>query len=167
MIVGIMADSHDNVPAIEKAVETFNQKKVGFVIHAGDFIAPFALKPLDELRCPWIGVFGNNDGEQKGLTRLSKGRIQPAPYELNLDGKKVLVVHDLELIDSEELAKKGAQVVISGHTHIPETRKDSAGVLYVNPGELGAWVTGRSTVCLVNTESMDVTVEEISLAGQE
>ena len=62
MLVGIMADTHDNVPAIEQAVLFFNQKKVAFVVHAGDFIAPFSLKPLENLRCPWIGVFGNNDG---------------------------------------------------------------------------------------------------------
>jgi uncharacterized protein len=161
MLVGVIADSHDNVPAIIKAVEFFNEKKVGFVIHAGDFIAPFTLKPLEELRCPWIGVFGNNDGEQKGLTQMSKGRIQPAPYELNLDGKKVVVVHDLDLFNLDELAQRGAQVLIYGHTHDPEIEKNSNGLLLVNPGELGGWLRGKKTLALLDTEKLEATLEDL------
>ena len=162
MIIGVMADSHDNVPAIEKAVNLFNSKKVGFVIHAGDFVAPFSLAPLSKLTCPWIGVFGNNDGEQKGLTSLSKGRIQPSPFELNLDGKKVVVTHQIESYEKEELIEQGAQLVIYGHTHETEikTIKD---VLFVNPGELGGWLTGRCTLVLVDTKKMEANLEELSL----
>ncbi|HDZ14270.1 MAG TPA: YfcE family phosphodiesterase, partial [Pricia sp.] len=36
MKIGIVADSHDNVPAIKKAVEYFNKSNISFVIHAGD-----------------------------------------------------------------------------------------------------------------------------------
>ena len=39
-LVGIIADTHDNRRAIAKAVELFNQRGVGMVFHAGDFIAP-------------------------------------------------------------------------------------------------------------------------------
>ena len=162
MLIGVIADSHDNLPAVEKAVATLNQKKVGMVIHAGDFIAPFAIKPMANLACTWIGVFGNNDGEQKGLTSLSKGRIQPAPYELNLDGKKVLVVHDLDTVDKEEVHRAKVQLVIYGHTHEPEIKKDSQ-VLYVNPGELGGWLSGTHTFALVDTEKLEAQIEEISL----
>ena len=163
MLVGVLADSHDNLPAIEKAVELLNGKKVGFVIHAGDFVAPFALRPLEDLRCPWIGVFGNNDGEQKGLTFNSKGRIQPAPYELNLDGKKVVVVHDLELFDLDEFERQGAQLIIHGHTHATDLTKHKDGLLILNPGELGGWLHGRHTLALVDTEKLEATIEEISV----
>jgi putative phosphoesterase len=164
MLVGVISDSHDNVPAIERAVEILNTKKVGFVIHAGDFVAPFSLKPLENLRCPWIGVFGNNDGEQKGLTNTSKGRIQLEPYELNLDGKKVVVVHNLEAFEAEDLIQKGAQIIISGHTHQPGIRKDRADtVVFVNPGELGGWLFGKKTLALIDTESLDGSIEELPL----
>lgn len=166
MLVGIMADTHDNLPAIERAVAFFNSKKVAFVVHAGDFIAPFSLKPLDDLRCPWIGVFGNNDGERKGLTSLSKGRIQPDPYELNLDGKKVVVVHDIETFEAEDLSAKEARLVIHGHTHEPEVKTGDDGVLYVNPGEAGGWLNGRHTVALVDTEKLEATVEEIDMGAE-
>lgn len=162
MLVGVMADSHDNVPALEKAVALLNEKKVGFVIHAGDFIAPFSLRPLDDLRCPWIGVFGNNDGEKKGLTQNSKGRIQPPPFELNLDGKKVVVVHELEQLDREQEAQKQAQLIIHGHTHEPQIKKEHD-VLILNPGELGGWLTGRNTVAVVDTEKLEAVLEDVPL----
>ena len=160
MLIGVMSDTHDNVPLIEKAVALFNDKQVGFVLHAGDFVAPFALEPLEALSCPWIGVFGNNDGEQKGLTAESRGRIQPPPFELNLDGKMVVVVHDLAAFDRKKLAEKGAQLIVHGHTH--ETSVDREGeTLIVNPGEVGGWLTGRTTVVLVDTETMEASVEDL------
>ncbi|MBW2703567.1 MAG: metallophosphoesterase [Deltaproteobacteria bacterium] len=160
MIVGILSDSHDNLPVLDRMAKYFNEQKVGFVIHAGDFVAPFALKAFEELRCPWIGVFGNNDGEQGGLTKMSQGRIQPAPYGLNLDGKKVVVVHDLASYSKEEFASKAAEVVIHGHTHEPEIKKEGD-ILFINPGELGGWVNGRCTVVLLDTKTMETRIEEI------
>ncbi len=160
MLIGVMSDTHDNLPLIEKAVSFFNEKKADFVIHAGDFVAPFSIAPLEDLRCPWIGVFGNNDGEQTGLTKLSQGRIQPPPFELNLDGKKVVVVHDLEEFDTNELIDSGAEIIVFGHSHEPgiEKIKDT---LVINPGEVGAWLSGTSTVVLLETQKMDASIEEL------
>jgi putative phosphoesterase len=63
MKIGIVADSHDNVPAIKKAVEYFNKSNIRFVIHAGDYIAPFSVKEFLRLKTKLLGGFGNNDGE--------------------------------------------------------------------------------------------------------
>ncbi len=63
MKIGIVADSHDNVPAIKKAVEYFNKSNIRFVIHAGDYIAPFSVKEFLKLKTKLLGIFGNNDGE--------------------------------------------------------------------------------------------------------
>ena len=77
MIIGILADSHDNLPKLKKAVALFNKKNICFVAHAGDYIAPFALGMLEKhLRCEYRGVYGNNDGERRGLEGLSKGKVQ-------------------------------------------------------------------------------------------
>jgi len=64
MFIGIMSDTHDNVPLTKKAIDLFNSKKVEFVIHAGDYTSPFTLKLFKELRCKYAGVFGNNDGDK-------------------------------------------------------------------------------------------------------
>jgi putative phosphoesterase len=162
MKVGILSDSHDHLTALERAVKIFNDNNVGFVIHAGDFVAPFALKPLEALQCQWIGVFGNNDGEQQGLTQKSKGRIQPGPYELNLDGKKVVVVHDLTSSMRAEIIHSDARIAISGHTHQPKIEREGE-VLFINPGELCGWLYGRRTVALLDSSNLEVTLEEVRL----
>jgi hypothetical protein len=160
MLIGIIADSHDHLTALEQAVRLFVERKVGFVIHAGDFVAPFALKPLEALGCPWIGVFGNNDGEQKGLTRASQGRIQPAPFELNLDGRKVVVVHDLGAFDTQQLIAAGAQIVVHAHSHEPTIEKRGE-ALVVNPGELCGWLKGRRSLALVDTKTLEATLVDL------
>ena len=38
IIIGVMADSHDNLESIEKAVKVFNQEQVDLVLLAGDLI---------------------------------------------------------------------------------------------------------------------------------
>jgi len=35
MKIGIISDTHDNLPQIKKAVEIFNREKVELVLHAG------------------------------------------------------------------------------------------------------------------------------------
>ncbi len=162
MKVGIISDSHDHITALTRAVEIFNEKNVEFVIHAGDFVAPFSLAPLEGLRCPWIGVFGNNDGEQQGLTQKSKGRIQLAPYHLNLDGKKVVVVHDLTRSMRAEIIHSDARIVISGHTHNPTIEREGE-VLFINPGELCGWVSGRRTMALLDSTNLEVSLIEVHL----
>ena len=72
MKIGVMADSHDNVPMIRRAVELFNDEQVGLVIHAGDFISPFAIKPLHDLSCRVLAVFGNTQDVQ-GIGELGCG----------------------------------------------------------------------------------------------
>jgi putative phosphoesterase len=163
MLIGIIADSHDNVVAIETAVEFLNSNKVDFVIHAGDFIAPFSLAPLEKLRCPWIGVFGNNDGEKRGLTNISKGRIQSAPYAINLDGKRVVVVHDRMDIEDNSTELENTDVLICGHSHEQNIDKMDDNILMINPGELGGWLSGKHTVGLLDTTELKAWIEELTV----
>ena len=70
MKLGVMADSHDNVPMVRRAVELFNRRQVDLVIHAGDFVAPFAIAPLADLDCRVVAVFGNNAKQKKAALSL-------------------------------------------------------------------------------------------------
>ncbi|MEO0083560.1 MAG: YfcE family phosphodiesterase, partial [candidate division WOR-3 bacterium] len=71
-VIGIISDTHDNLPNIKRAVKIFNQRKVSLVIHCGDFVAPFTLLTFKELQCPLTGVFGNCDGEKEYLLTQAK-----------------------------------------------------------------------------------------------
>ena len=108
MKIGIVADTHDRLRYIHRAVEIFNNSGVQLVLHGGDFVAPFALSPLTNLKMDWLGVLGNNDGEVAGLTKMSEGRIRGRRLEHTVDGRSILVVHDeLDLPPGTVRLKKG------------------------------------------------------------
>ncbi len=159
MIVGILSDSHDNLDALRKAVERFNRRQVGLVIHAGDLVAPFVQRALSDLKAPLVMVFGNNDGERLGLARTFEGKIFQPPYTLSVEGKRVLVLHEPHNL--EALKVSGLyDVVIYGHTHeIDVTRTGKT--LVINPGECGGWLNGRRTVAFWDTETNEVEIVEL------
>jgi len=163
VIVGLMADSHDNLLQVKKAVDFFNNRKVALVLHAGDYVAPFAIKELKKLLCPFIGVFGNNDGEKEGLKEMvgQTGEIHFPPFSLELSSKKVLLLHELQKLDSLKIHQY--DLIVYGHTHKAEIRKET-GTLLINPGECGGWLSGCSTVGWIDLEKMKA--EIIALPGR-
>jgi len=160
MLIGVMADSHDNVPKLEAAVSLFNQCQVQHVLHAGDFVAPFAIDPLRGLDCPVLSVFGNNDGERLGLAARIReiGEVHAYLATATLDDRRIAVVHYPEL--AEPLAESGAyDLVVYGHTHRVDQRQDHG--LLLNPGETGGWLTGCSTVAVVDLTTFRVRIHEL------
>ena len=159
MKIGIISDSHDNLKKIDKAVKLFNRKKVGLVLHAGDIIAPFAIEHLEALKMPYEGIFGNNDGEKRGLAEKSKGRLKDGPLTLEIEGRKILLAHDCY---SSEAIKSGgdADIWICGHTHKPDISRRS-GKLFINPGECGGHLSGNATVALLDLEAMKAEIIRI------
>ncbi len=153
MKLGIISDTHDNMPMIAKAVAVFNAEKVDLVIHAGDFISPITANELQKLTAPLIGVFGNNDGERLYLIKRFKeiGKIYPDYHEFECAGKRCVVMHEPKFIDA--LVKSGAYaLVIYGHTHAIDIRNGETVV--VNPGEACGWITGRATVVILDSDTM-------------
>jgi len=159
MLIGIIADTHDNLIYTRKAIELFNKRKVEHVIHAGDYTSPFTLKLFKELNCKYDGVFGNNDGDKLLLLERSEGNIHNQPYIFTLTNKKIIVMHEHHVIDA--LADSGHfDLVIYGHTHEPDVRKVKH-TLIVNPGEAGTWLYGTSTVALTDLNKMEVEIIEL------
>ncbi|OGP55108.1 MAG: hypothetical protein A2Y65_10025 [Deltaproteobacteria bacterium RBG_13_52_11] len=157
MQIGIMADSHDNVPMIKRACELFNTHGVQMVFHAGDYIAPFSLNPLNQiLQCDYRGVFGNNDGEQLGLQRIADGRIHPTPSEFAVGEWQVLVAHEMSILEAVASSNR-YRLVVYGHTHRPEVQRVGH-VLVVNPGECGGWLSGRCTVAIACLDTLEADI---------
>ena len=161
MLIGLVSDSHENMPLIKKAVDFLNSRKVDVVLHAGDIISPISAKEFEKLNSRMIAVFGNNDGEKKLWRERIKnfGEIHDAPLELILGGKKVLLTHSPEGL--EELAgSRKYDVIVYGHTHKAENRIVD-GTLVVNPGELGGWLYGKSTLGLLNIPELEAEIIEL------
>lgn len=69
MKIAILSDSHDNLDKLRQAVRVCQNAGVEAILHAGDFISPFSLAPLEESKIPVHAVLGNNDGEKDGLRK--------------------------------------------------------------------------------------------------
>lgn len=159
MVIGIISDTHDNMPQVKRAVDLFNERKVEHVVHAGDFTSPFTFRILKDLTCGFTGIFGNNDGDKLLLQKMSEGRVFNQPHIFELGGRKVIVMHEHHIADA--LAESGHyDVVIYGHTHKPAVRKVKK-ALVINPGEAGSWLYGKSTVAIADLSVM--TAEIIQL----
>lgn len=161
--IGIMSDSHDNISAIKRAVELFNEQKVVKVFHAGDFVAPFIVPlGLKELKCEVHGVFGNNDGERFGLKATfdkSGLKLEGDFYRTTIDNRRIIMFHTLDDEMIEALASR-FDVIIRGHTHQAEIRK-IGDCLLVNPGETCGILSGKNTVAVLDLEKMEAKIVSI------
>jgi len=159
MLIGILADTHDNMVTLKKAVEYFNARQVHHIIHAGDFTSPFTFRILNQLQADFTGIFGNNDGDRLLLQKQSGGKIHNQPHLLELANRKIIVMHEHQIIDA--LAQSGCyDLVIYGHTHEAEIRQVK-NTLIINPGEASGWLYGKPTVAVADLSKM--TAEIINL----
>jgi hypothetical protein len=156
MRIGIISDTHDNMPKIKKALAAFAARKCEALIHAGDIISPFAAKALKAAKLPIYAVYGNNDGEKQGLADLLPG-ICDGPRLLELDGKKILVAHSIAQVP--ESARAGVDLVVVGHTHVAGLERTKP--LVLNPGECSGWLYGKHSVAVLDTTRL--AIEEITL----
>jgi hypothetical protein len=165
MRIGILSDTHDNLPMVERAVARLNGLSPDLVLHAGDYVAPFVIPRLAGLTCPCIGVFGNNDGDRGLLAAKAResGRVEihgcfTARFA---DGRSIALTHGHESGDLEEIAGAGIfDVLVHGHSHRPSVTTKGK-TLVVNPGEVCGYLTGRGTVAVLDTKRMEAEILEI------
>ena len=159
MKIGVISDTHDRLPTLRRAVAFFERMKLDAVFHAGDYVAPFAARLLapPNLTLPLHCIYGNNDGERKGLKAVLPGLVD-GPLTVKLGGRTIVMHHALDWLKPADLAP--AQLVITGHTHqlVNETRE---GKLFLNPGEGCGWLTDRCTIAVVDLESLKAEIIEV------
>ncbi len=161
-LIGIISDTHDNLDAIDKAINLFNLKGVSLVIHAGDYIAPFAIARFSKLNAKLVGVFGNNDGEKTGLQNKASdfgSKIEDI-FEPTYNGRKIAVYHGTIKAVFDALVKsRNYDIVIRGHDHKAYT-KTLSGVLVINPGEACGYLGGKRTLCILDIEKLRAEIVE-------
>jgi uncharacterized protein len=157
MKIGIVADTHDNIIAVQKAVRFFNSLDLKYVIHAGDYVTPFSLREFMKLKARFFGVFGNNDEERKGLLRVCKDIHEP-PFDIILDNRHIMVTHTIDSLSKRSM--EYTDIIIYAHTHIPEIKGGHP--LFINPGECGEWLYGKSTVAILDTGTSHADIIDLS-----
>jgi putative phosphoesterase len=165
MLVGLIADTHDRLPAIAELVRQMQAAGVGMVLHAGDYCSPFALRAFEEAHVSLAGVFGRNDGDPQGLVTRAQSsfgaELFESPHSVEIGGRRILLVHDIGDVNKRSVASH--EIVIHGSTHQQEmkTRGDT---LIVNPGEGCGWLYGTPSAALLELDSREVEFLTLSAA---
>ena len=156
-LIGIISDTHDHREHIEQAVRVFSDAGCSLVIHAGDFVAPFTAPVFSQLPCPFVGVYGNNDGERAGLAEKygAFGELHDPPHEFEHAGLRIAVMHEPTWLD-EYRKRTDIDVVVYGHLHELDIRPGRP--LVINPGEACSWLAGRSTAVLLDPRTLSTEV---------
>ena len=157
MRIGLLADSHDRVPAVAEFVRLMQAGGVSMLIHAGDYCAPFALRPIIEANISLSGVFGRNDGDVEGLLAAASAglgaEIFSGPHSFDLGGERILVVHDVG--DVQLRSVEAHSIVVHGCTHQQEM-KSRGDTLIVNPGESCGWLYGTPKAAILDLDTKKV-----------
>lgn len=166
MLVGLMTDTHDRLPAITELVARMQSAGVGFLLHAGDFCSPFSLTPFFEANMAVGGIFGRNDGDPQGIrAKASQGmgvELYESPHSFQISGKRILLVHDLGDVNDRSIDEHA--LVVHGCSHQRELRTHGK-VTLVNPGEACGWLTGKPSAAIVDLDTMKV--DWLTLEGKE
>jgi hypothetical protein len=164
MKIGIIADTHDNLPAIDRAVSLLNQEKVQLVLHLGDYVAGFAVLRFKPLKAKLIGIFGNNDGDHQLLEKRFReinAEIRGKFAEVVVEGVKIAMTHgdELELLKSL-VDTQSYDVVAHAHSHEARVYREDK-TLVINPGEVCGYLSGKSTIALLNSLNLDAKIVEV------
>lgn len=157
--LGILADTHDHLDRIALAVQLLRREGAEGLLHLGDFVAPFALKAALKFERPFYAIFGNNDGEKKGLKKVF-GELRDGPTVFEIAGKKLGCAHSVEEIPAE--FRLSCDGIFYGHSHSRvHLPKDATRPLELNPGEGCGWLTGKPSLALLDLETMTARILEI------
>ncbi len=163
MIIGLISDTHDNIPMIKKAIKRLQEERVELVLHAGDYISPFTAKPYAALEVPVIGVFGNNCAEVETLKKVySEVNVDLRGYfaEVEVKGLGIALTHGHRKRELDKATSGEYDVVVRGHTHRSSVALED-GVLTINPGEVCGYVSGTTTLGFLDTEKRFAWISEI------
>lgn len=155
MIIGLISDTHDNLPLVERTVKRLNKEKVELVLHAGDYVAPFVIAKFKLLNCKLIGVFGNNDGDhellRKRFNETDNCTIRGRFAKIDVEGFTIALLHGDETELLNALISNGRfDAIVHGHSHA-NVAKTEGEALIINPGEICGYLTGKPTLAILDT----------------
>lgn len=143
MKIGFISDTHGSLSAWLEAVRG-PLNGCDYIVHCGDVLyhgprnpVPAGHDPqglaaaINDQGCPVILARGNCDADIDGV--LVKWPLL-SPYAfLQVEGVRILAVHDISESAAETIARYGIDLLVTGHTHA--SRLDSfGGAIWLNPG---------------------------------
>lgn len=168
MLIGIMSDTHDHLPLVDKAVRKLQEERAELVLHAGDYVSPFVIPHFKAFKGRFVGVFGNNDGDHEFLKRRFAEfglDIRGTFAEVEIDDLRIALLHGGEPggpPGASELLKSLTEsecydVIVHGHVHEAKAYKKGR-TLIINPGEVCGYLTQKPSIAVLDTKTLDVKI---------
>ncbi|HEY2932214.1 MAG TPA: YfcE family phosphodiesterase [Acidobacteriota bacterium] len=201
MRIALISDVHANLPALQCVLEDIRKRKIRRIYCAGDLVGdgPFPGEVLRLLRKHRVtSIRGNSDlkvlrarGERKKereplarwtlkrltLSDLSQLEKLPARRQVQIGGKKILIVHgspfsEMEYITpqrkpkelEEMLSETDCQILICGHSHESFVRRLKNGWV-INCGAVGKHLNGTGhaqyAVLSISNGKVQASIEDV------
>jgi putative phosphoesterase len=163
MVLAVISDSHDNRPAIRKALELARGRGAEEILHCGDLTSASTLTLFRGWTLQYAaGNMDRDAGEiRAAVDRLGLGSSCGGELRLERDGLRITVQHGNRADRLAAAIRSGEwDFVFHGHTHrrgderIGRTR-------VVNPGALGSAAAGRYSFCLLDTATREIEFVEV------
>ena len=142
----VISDSHGNVEACEKAIESMGD--IDMIIHLGDIA-----RDVDYIEAVYAdikvcSVVGNNDFLRRGNSEAV----------IDFDGHKIFICHGHSQSVSSGTQRLedtaiglGCEAALFGHTHVPVLKK-SGDIMVLNPGSVSRPRGCRPSFAVLETD---------------
>jgi putative phosphoesterase len=153
MKIGILSDTHGNIPATKSAADHFRRAGVKAVFHCGDIGSFDVLTELagifNPLNVPVYVVFGNVDvysDDWKFFPSNVGIQLFGRFGEVELEGRRMALLHSDDRVRIQKtIASQDYDFVFSGHSH--EVHDYTEGITRcINPGTAGR---GSPNTCAI------------------
>ncbi len=136
MKIAVMSDTHEQEGLVRKALSMIKEQGINKIYHCGDIISPLLLDSFRGFDVSF--VYGNNDGERRGLASKARelGFKIADGLVVKHAGKSILVLHGHNRVSlMKAIHLQRFDFIFTGHTHRAHIERIGK-TLLVNPGAL-------------------------------
>jgi putative phosphoesterase len=157
MKIGILSDTHNHMPNLERALSQFRARGITTLIHCGDMTSPNTAVLLKNFHV--IAVTGNmdmNTGQlERTLKKLNPDNSLSSTFTGEIEGVSIAATHSHRGNVPELVANGRYTYIFHGHTH--QRKHEQMGSSHIiNPGALGGTRHETRSICVVNLATNNV-----------
>lgn len=162
MRIALISDTHDDLRALERALDILRAEGINVLLHCGDLCGPAIIEALSAFDT-WIAR-GNMDRHPELMPTaretIGAGRLADR-HRLTLDGHSAVLLHGHRESELRGIINSGQHAyVFHGHTH---RRRDQymSPTRVINPGALGGLRWQPRSFCILDLISDRATFLDI------
>jgi uncharacterized protein len=150
MKIGILSDTHNNLPALHPALEIFRREGIHQLFHCGDLTSLDTVPYFEGFRITYL--LGNMDiasgAIKKAFLQQNPDNYVGFSFTGKLDGVSIAAGHS-HLPDQIEMfvRKRKYEYIFHGHTHIQRDEMMRKSRI-INPGALSG--AKRKSICILD-----------------